>query len=295
MSEQHLVHDIAVAAPPGTVYALLADATGWPALFPPTVHAEVAERTGDSERLRLWATANGAVKAWTSRRTFDAAARRITFRQEVSAPPVASMGGTWIVDDGPDGGSHVTLTHDYRAVEDDPQALDWISAAVDRNSTAELAALKAGAEQGDRAYTFEDSVEWRGTAADAYAFIWEADRWTDRLPHVRGVDLRAEGDDVQVLRLETLATDGSSHTTESVRVGRPGQGRIVYKQLLLPTLVSVHLGQWTFEEAGGRVRATSRHTVVLKPGAPEDRRAFVREALGANSLATLRHAAGVSA
>ena len=65
---------------------------------PPTVHADYAERGETEERIRLWATANGEVKNWTSRRRLDPAALRVEFRQEVSSPPVAAMGGTWIVE-----------------------------------------------------------------------------------------------------------------------------------------------------------------------------------------------------
>ncbi len=44
------------------------------------------------------------------------------------------MGGTWVIEELPDGGSLVRLLHDYRAVDDDPGGLAWIDEAVDRNS-----------------------------------------------------------------------------------------------------------------------------------------------------------------
>ncbi|MEV0564575.1 aromatase/cyclase [Dactylosporangium sp. NPDC050588] len=298
-------HEITVAAPPDRVYALLADAAGWPALFPPTVHAVATPLSDGEERLQLWATANGAVKSWTSLRTLDPVARRITFRQEVSAPPVASMGGEWHVEEAADGHSRVVLTHTYRAIDDDPSGLAWIAEAVERNSVAELAALEAGALADPGIdFTFSDSVEFAGSARDAHAFTWDAQHWPARLPHVVGVELSEEPAGVQRLRMETLAKDGSSHTTESIRVGLPGL-RIVYKQTRPPALLSVHTGRWTFEERDGLVTATSQHRVVLRPSAVvpvlgegrtvEDARTFVREALGANSLATLRHVAGVTA
>ncbi|MEV4140791.1 aromatase/cyclase [Dactylosporangium sp. NPDC049742] len=298
-------HEITVAAPPDRVYALLADAAGWPALFPPTVHAVATPLSDGEERLQLWATANGAVKSWTSLRTLDPVTRRITFRQEVSAPPVASMGGEWHVEEAAGGHSRVVLTHTYRAIDDDPSGLAWIAEAVERNSVAELAALEAGALADPGIdFAFSDSVEFAGSARDAHAFIWDAQHWPARLPHVVGVELDEEPAGVQRLRMETLAKDGSSHTTESIRVGLPGL-RIVYKQTRPPALLSVHTGRWTFEERDGLVTATSQHRVVLRPSAVvpvlgegrtvADARTFVREALGANSLATLRHVAGVTA
>lgn len=65
--------------------------------------------------------------------------------------------------------------------------------------------------------------------------------------------------------------------------------------------MTLHTGCWRFDEGGdGVTTATSRHTVVvntenvtriLGPGAGiPQARTFLREALGANSRATLGHA-----
>lgn len=300
MSQRHTEHEILVAAPVDAVYALVADVTRWPTLFPPTVHVQYLEYdAADEERLRIWATANGAVKSWVSRRRLDRAAGRIAFRQEASAHPVAAMSGEWVITPVSDTESRVVLTHDFRAVDDDPAALDWISAAVDRNSEAELAALKAGAEAGaqraDLLLSFEDSVVVPGPAQEAYDFIADGDKWVERLPHVARVNLRRETPEVQWLELETRTRDGSTHTTESIRVLLPDA--IVYKQLKLPGLLSVHTGRWSFTPTGDDVTVTSRHTVVLRPEAIEPilgegadvarARSFIRDALGDNSRATL--------
>jgi aromatase len=198
----------------------------------------------------------------------------------------------------------VRLLHDYRAVDDDPGHLDWIDKAVDRNSRAELASLKTNLELATGAaeltLTFQDSVSVDGSAKDVYDFINEAALWQKRLPHVAAVDLREETPGLQILRMDTLTKDGSSHTTESVRVCFPHH-RIVYKQTTLPALMTLHTGHWQLDEdAIGRTTATSQHTVILDParieevlgagaGVPQARE-FVRSALGTNSLATLNHA-----
>ena len=80
-------HTIVVQAPAARVYELIADVEQWPQLFPPTIHAERIEHSGNQERIRIWATANGDVKEWTSRRTLDPAARRIDFRRKSPHPP----------------------------------------------------------------------------------------------------------------------------------------------------------------------------------------------------------------
>lgn len=301
-------HSITVAAPPATVYALVADVSGWPQVFGPTVHVEVLEdapAAGGEQLLRIWAIANEQVRTWTSRRTLDPEARTVTFRQVVSAAPVASMGGEWRVEGNDDGGSRVVLLHDYRAVDGDPAAEELIGQAVDRNSRAELLALKNAAELGGLRdqlhFTFSDSETIAGAAGDVYAFLDRADRWPERLPHVARLDLTEDEPGIQHMDMDTRSPDGSIHNTTSVRVCFEDRNSIVYKQLRVPVAMSVHTGRWVIEPSGeGTVTATSWHTVVLDPegvrtalgpeATLEEARALVRKALGTNSSTTLRYA-----
>ncbi|MEU5977718.1 aromatase/cyclase [Streptomyces sp. NPDC047315] len=297
-------HEITVAAPAKDVYQLLVEVEDWPAMFPPSVHVERVEQDGEHERIRICATANGAAKRWTSIRRLLPDQGVIEFRQEKSSPPVAGMGGTWIVEPQGDELCRVRLLHDYRAVDDDPAALQWIAEAVDRNSHAELAALKTTAELGPDAaqkpFTFEDGLQIAGTAADVFAFIDQAQLWSERLPHVARVILTEETEGLQLLEMDTRSPDGSIHTTKSVRVCQRPAGTIHYKQIKLPALMTLHTGRWSFEENADGVLAVSRHTVaidetkiaqVLGEGAGlAEARAAVRRALGTNSLSTLNHA-----
>lgn len=296
-------HEITVQAPAAEVYRLIAEVENWPRIFPPTVYVDHVERGDREERIRIWATANGEVKNWTSRRTLDPEALRITFRQEVSAPPVAAMGGTWIIEPLADGASRVRLLHDYRAVDDDPESLKWIDEAVDRNSRSELAALKTNVELAHAAaevtFSFEDTVQIDGSAKDVYDFVNEADRWEERLPHVASVRLDEVSPGLQILEMDTRAKDGSTHTTKSYRVCFPHH-RIAYKQVTLPALMTLHTGYWTFTENEDGVAASSQHTVVLNTEnitrilGPEagvaEAREYVRTALSTNSRATLGYA-----
>ncbi|MEV0547029.1 aromatase/cyclase [Nocardia salmonicida] len=297
-------HTITVAAPPTEVYRLLAEVENWPRLFPPSVYVTRLEHEGNEERIQIWATANGEPKTWISRRVLDPEQLRITFWQEVSAPPVAQMSGTWIIEPREDGGTELRLLHSYRAIDDDPDGLAWIEKAVDDNSRAELPGLKAAVESvvrtADLTLSFVDSVEIAGAASDVYDFVNEANLWTERLPHVASVQLTENTPGVQVLRMDTLTKDGSSHTTESVRVCFP-QHRIAYKQTTLPALMALHTGYWEFRtNPDGSTTASSQHTVIIEAsriteilgpdaGVPEAR-TFLREALGGNSRATLNHA-----
>ncbi|MFC5749300.1 aromatase/cyclase [Actinomadura rugatobispora] len=294
-------HETTVRASAEEVYRLLAEVENWPRLFPPSVHVEYLERGEREERIRIWATANGEAKNWSSRRTLSKESLRIDFWQEVSAPPVAEMSGAWLIEPVGAEETRLRLKHWYRSIDDDPEGLAWIDEAVDRNSREELPALKAALEEaaGDDPLTlsFVDSVQVAGSVKDLYDFVNEADRWRERLPHVSDVKLTEDTPGLQVLRMETLTKDGSAHTTESVRVCFP-PGRIVYKQTTLPALMRLHTGYWLFEEGDdGTVTASSQHTVVIRAenittilgadaGVPEAR-SFIREALGGNSRATL--------
>ncbi|MEU8763229.1 aromatase/cyclase [Streptomyces sp. NPDC048659] len=295
----HTEHAITVAAAARRVFGLIVDVGRWPETFPPTVHVEHVERGDTEERIRIWATANGQVKTWTSRRLLDRERLSVRFRQEVSQPPVAAMGGEWIVEPLSATESRVRLLHDFRAVDDDPEKTEWIRRAIDHNSAAELAALRTAAEQAENraelVLTFEDTVEFTGDPKAAYAFVDEAGRWPERLPHVARAALAEETPGVQTLEMETRTADGSSHTTSSVRICFPHE-RIVYKQLVTPALMTAHTGAWLFAEG----RITSVHTVVLDEDAvtavlgPDatvaDARRFVRGALGRNSGTTMEHA-----
>ncbi|MDC2959438.1 aromatase/cyclase [Streptomyces gilvifuscus] len=306
MTTREVEHEITIGAPAAAVYRLLAEVTNWPRIFPPTIYVDREQTGAHEERIRIWATANGEPKTWTSLRTLDPQSLRITFRQEVPAPPVAAMGGTWIVEPLDEGACRVRLLHDYRAVGDDPHDLLWIERAVDNNSRSELAALKDNVERAHAAdtqeltFSFTDTVCIDGPAKDAFAFVNEAGLWPERLPHVARVRFTEDTPGLQELQMDTRAKDGSTHTTKSYRVVL-GQHRIAYKQITLPALMTLHTGVWTFEETDdGGATASSQHTVTLNTDniarilGPEatvaDARAYVHSALSTNSLATLNHA-----
>jgi aromatase len=305
MTTREVEHEITVGAPAAAVYQLLADVTNWPRIFPPTIHVDQVEAEGAEEKIRIWATANGQPKNWTSRRTLDPEGLRITFRQEVPAEPVQHMGGTWIIEPLGETESRVRLLHDYSAINDDAHDLLWIARAVDKNSTSELAALKVNveavhaAETEELTFSFTDTVQVEGAARDLFDFINEAQLWAERLPHVAVVRLAEDTPGLQELEMDTRAKDGSVHTTKSYRVVFP-HDKIVYKQVTLPALMTLHTGEWTFVENDEGTAASSQHTVSLRTeniarilgdeATVADARAYVHTALSTNSCATLAHA-----
>jgi aromatase len=302
--ERHSRHSLISGAPARELYELAADVTRWPAMFEPTVYVHHLERDAHTERFRMWARVNGTVQSWVSRRELDPEGLRIRFDQEASASPVAGMGGEWIFHPLPGGGTEIVLTHDFRAIGDDPESVRWIEEGLDRNSPVELAALARVAEQGLAAqeliFTFADTVTLDCSPATAYEFINRSDLWPQRLPHVQRVHLTEEVPHVQLMDMDTVTRDGSAHTTKSVRVCRPGEW-IAYKQLVTPRLLAGHSGRWLFAACPGGTQVVAEHTAALDPSAihevlgaaatPAEARAYVRSALGTNSRTTLNGAA----
>ncbi|SDD12369.1 aromatase/cyclase [Actinokineospora iranica] len=298
--QRHMIHSLAVAAAPAKVYDLVAQVRRWPVIFEPTVHVRQLDRGAGVERFQIWALVNGTVKNWISRRTLDERNLSITFEQERSQAPVLSMGGRWSFRPTGDGRTEVVLEHWFTATDSDA-----VAAAVDHNSGRELAALGRVAEQphptDELVFTFTDRVALDGTAKAAYRFVNDSGRWPERLPHVGRVALREDEPGVQDMEMDTVTADGGKHTTRSIRLCFPPE-RIVYKQLVPPALLAGHAGAWDFADGPDGAHAVATHTVAINPAAiatvlgpdstVDDARTFLRTALGANSRATLAHAAG---
>ncbi|MEV7503828.1 aromatase/cyclase [Streptomyces sp. NPDC093018] len=294
-------HEIEVAAPADVVYGIISDAVAWPLYFPPNVHVQRLESDGRRERLRMWATANDRITSWTSRRELDPEARRIEFRQERSAAPVTSMGGTWIVEPCDAQRSRLALLHDFTVRDDAADDVTWVERATDTNSRAELGSLKELAERWTRlsgqVLSFEDSVRVDGPAEKVYEFLYRVRDWPDLVPHVSRLEVTEDEPGVQTMSMDTRTADGSAHTTTSVRVCFPDAGRIVYKQTSTPALMSAHTGEWRVVADASGVTVTSRHDVILREenirrvlgenAGVADAHRYLREALGRNSTVTL--------
>jgi ribosome-associated toxin RatA of RatAB toxin-antitoxin module len=304
-SRTHITtHIITVNAPAPAIYGLISDVTKWPYVFGPTVHVQTMQLDENNERLRLWAFANGEVRTWASRRTLDPDCLRIRFHQVITSPPVESMGGEWVIEPLADGSTRVVLLHDFTVINDDPDDRAFITKAVDHNSNAELAALKRAAELGDDfdqlVLTFTDTVTVHAPVDKVYDFLYRADLWPDRLPHVARLELSETTPNVQSMEMDTKSTDGSIHTTKSVRVCFPNEA-IVYKQTGTPEIMAAHTGRWDFKEKGGGVvELSSTHTVVIRPeiipkvlgpeGTVQLARQKIQHALSTNSMTTMKTA-----
>lgn len=289
-------HRAEVAAPAALVYRLLSDVSNWPRLFPNIAHMERFSGDGTKERVGVWLISGDRVFPWVALRVLRPGELRVDYRQETTQAPVADMGGSWIVEPLSERTCRVRLLHDCRAVSNEPATLEFIADTLDRNSTAELAALKEAAEReaaDERLVVeIEDTVRVDGSVADVYEFLQDAAAWPGRIPHIVSVEARDGGENVQLLDWVTHTERGVDHPSKVVRVCFPPD-RIVYRHLLIPPLAAVHTGSYTVTADGDGTLVSSRHTVVLSESGVtdvEEAGAFTRQALSTSSREVLARA-----
>jgi aromatase len=138
-------HTIRVAAPPKRVFQLVANIDRWPELFDSTVAVEHLGFEGANERVRFWEKVDGELVNWTSVREHDPKRMRVRFRKVDFRPPLASMGGLWLVV--PKGqGSVIGLDHYYRVLGDDARAAAMVEQELEASITDKLESLRRAAE-----------------------------------------------------------------------------------------------------------------------------------------------------
>jgi ribosome-associated toxin RatA of RatAB toxin-antitoxin module len=148
----HTEHTVTVQASADVVYDVLADVEGYAKLFPPTESVTMVEESGTHQIARLVVDVSGQRQAWVSRRDLDPQRRVIAYRQLENAPMVAYMGGEWRALPLGENQTQLVITHDFAArstsaIPSLDQATELLRAAVERNSHADLAAVRQEAEQ----------------------------------------------------------------------------------------------------------------------------------------------------
>ncbi|UNO43002.1 aromatase/cyclase [Streptomyces sp. MST-110588] len=152
----HTEHTVTVNAPAATVWDVIVDVQGYARIFPPTREVVILEESPEHQICRLTVDVNGEVQSWVSRRDIDTTRRTIAYRQLENAPLMGYMGGEWRALPIDEKTTQLVLTHDFKPR--DPvdgkvagkftyeQADELIKAAVERNSVADLGAVKTEAE-----------------------------------------------------------------------------------------------------------------------------------------------------
>ncbi|MFG3249686.1 aromatase/cyclase [Streptomyces sp. NPDC048187] len=300
-SQQYSVRDeVLVAAPAERVRSLVDDVVGWTQLHEPAVHAHVLRDAGDERLIRHWAlTGRDSVRTWTARHTRSADGSRVSFAHVTPEAPFASLEGAWTFQER-DGKTRVEMRHDFTLSEGSAGLADELTARLREGGRAYLSTLGRAAESHEELdrliISFADSLFIAGDLKDAYDYLWEADKWEERIPHIAKLDLEEPAPGIQFFDMHTSTPDGSSHRTRSVRV-TVEPDIIVYKQTELPALLDGHTGHWKFTRTPEGVIAEARHTATIKPSAlhilgegttVQDARNYLRRVLSANSVSNLR-------
>ncbi|GGM52785.1 hypothetical protein GCM10012275_24690 [Longimycelium tulufanense] len=154
---RHTEHTVTIDAPAEIVWDVLVDVEGYARIFPPTQEVTILEETGEYQIARLVVDVNGQIQSWVSRRDIDVERKVIAYRQLETAPLMGHMGGEWRALPLGDDRTQLVLTHDFcpRTPVDGKvagkftyeEADELLRAAVERNSVADLAAVKAAAER----------------------------------------------------------------------------------------------------------------------------------------------------
>ena len=153
----HTEHCITIEAPVQVVYDILADVVGYATLFPPTRSVEILEEDTGYQIARLEVDVGGQLQTWTSRRNLVADRRIISYQQIQKAPLLKHMSGEWRCFPLTEQRTQLVLTHDFEVREPTegkvigqytPEEAEAIVCdAVERNSRADLAAVKKEAER----------------------------------------------------------------------------------------------------------------------------------------------------
>ncbi|GAA1948683.1 hypothetical protein GCM10009837_87670 [Streptomyces durmitorensis] len=302
-------HDVVIAAPAGVVYGLVADAAHWPRYFPSVVHVEQLESDGRQERHRLWDTAEGQVRSWTTRLVFSSDLRRVDFWQEQPAPPLTSMRGSWTVEALGERRTRLTLHRTFTVARNDPASAAWAERTLDTTARTDLEGVRHHAQHwkdlDGLMFSFEDSTRVNGPAELVYDVLYRVRDWPQLLPQVPPVDVREDPPGVQLVNWQSHTTDSlPARTAQAVRICFPHAGRIVFKQTAPPGPLVAHTGEWSVLPDTTSVTVTAQHRAVLDPdrieavlGAGTDTaqaRRHVRESIGQENRAVLelarRHA-----
>lgn len=299
---KHIAEDQAVvSAPVEVVRGLIMDVVGWTQLHDPAVHSEYLERGKNEDLTQQWSVVDDhTVRSWTARRWVREQGREIIFAHEPAKPPFADVRGGWTLRPQADGSTLVTMHHEFTLLKEGTELAARMVESMRHGSSSYLETLKYAAENREELarliISFEDPLFISGSVEDVYTYLYEADKWPERIPHVARLDMTEEVPNIQFFDMDTVSSDGSRHTTRSVRICRP-HNKIVYKQIQPPKTMVAHTGHWKFTETPEGVIASARHSATIKPEGlhllgegttVEGARRYLRRILSANSMGNLR-------
>nr|WP_272921945.1 aromatase/cyclase [Streptomyces sp. SID3915] len=298
-TQRRVEHGITIDADVETVFDLVADVARWPQFHLSAVHAETVHANEKGELVKYWALdGDAAVRTWQTVRRTDRPGRRITFAHMEARPPATELRGEWVFTELAPDRTRVELSHQVGAPAD--ADLGPLPDGLAQDSEDCLTTLRDTAERhadlDELVVSFTDPLFIAGSVEDAYDYLYRADLWPERIPHVVGLAMTEDEPNVQFFDMDTKGPDGSTHTVRSVRICLPSR-LIVYKQISLPAMLDAHTGHWRFTETPEGVVAEARHTSTIKRSALTqlggattvgEARRYLRRLLSGNSMSNLR-------
>lgn len=281
-----------------TAFDLVADVGRWPQFHPSAVHAEVLHSDEKGDLIQYWSlVSDSAVRTWQAVRRADRSGHRITLTHMAPESPATGVRAEWVFTELAPERTEVELRHHIDA----PTEADLrpLLEQITKDGLEQLDTLRDTAsrlaELDEMVVSFTDPLFIAGSIEDAYDYLYRADLWPDRIPHVVGLTMTEEVPNIQFFDMDTKGPDGTTHTVRSVRVCLPPR-LIVYKQISLPVMLNAHTGHWKFTEVPEGVIAEARHTSTIKPSALPllgagttvgHARRFLRRLLSGNSMSNL--------
>lgn len=296
-----------VAAPAPDVLALLSAVADWPLLLARIVHVEPLALDGAARLAHVWGLSTFGIDDWVCRVLTDPATGALHVAHVVARPPASALSARWHAAPIDPGHSRLTLSQEFEAIADDPDAVRLLSRLFTATAESDLASLRAAAEihaahPGCR-FTFGERVPLeRGDSPEAaFDFLSRPEKWPENLPGIASVALREERPGLQWLEMDVEEPDGSVRAELTARVCFPRRRVIVQKDVRPRILLFSHTSSFSVERRTDGAAISCRHTVVLDPEAVEsalgpeatlaDASDKVRRVVAAESLVTLRRAA----
>ena len=295
LQQDTIRHTTIVDAPATLVFDLVAGFDRWPEFHGPSVHAErLGHQDGAEVYRHWWVIDDHTVRSWQARWRFHRDELRISFEFDPEGPDAAPSRGQFAFLSLSAGSAEIRAEQTVSGPGSyDPERVEReLRELVDRFADA----AARSEERRDLVVDFEDPLFVAGPLDDAYNYLYEADKWPERIPHVSRLTLEEPVPGVQFFDMDTQTPDGSAHTTRSVRICLAGN-TIVYKQIHLPKLLDGHTGHWKFTPTREGFILAARHTATIKPDALPilgpgttvlDARRYLRRVLSTNSMSNLR-------
>lgn len=139
-------HTTRIAMSPRNVFELVANVDRWRALLDSLVSVEHLGFDGVCERVRFSKRVNGVTQGMNMMLELNPKRMQVRFRHVDVLPPLASMGGLWLVLPKGRSSSMVALDHYYRVTDNSPVTAARVEAQIAEESTSMLTALRDTAD-----------------------------------------------------------------------------------------------------------------------------------------------------